>query len=154
MTESIEDRLRTLGIALPPVSAPVANYVPYVIAGNLLFVSGQGPKAGDGRWQTGKVGAEVTLEQAYEHARLAGIGVLAAARAALGTLDRVAQVVKLVGFVNSIPTFKDHPKVINGCSDLMVKVFADAGRHARSAVGVGSLPENISVEVEAIFAIR
>jgi len=154
MPETVDDRLRTLGITLPPVSTPLANYVPFVIAGNLLFVSGQGPKASDGQWHTGKVGAEVSLEQAYEHARLAGVGVLAVARAALGSLDRVVQVVKVVGFVNSIPTFKQHPKVINGCSDLMVQVFADTGRHARSAVGVGSLPENITVEVEAILAIR
>jgi enamine deaminase RidA (YjgF/YER057c/UK114 family) len=154
MAETIENRLQALGIVLPPAAAPLANYVPFVITGDLLFLSGQGPKSPEGKWHVGKVGGDVSVEEAYEHARLAGIGLLAVAQSALGSLDRVRRVVKVLGLVNSVPVFKDHPKVINGCSDLMVKVFGESGRHARSAVGVNSLPENITVEIEAILEIR
>jgi enamine deaminase RidA (YjgF/YER057c/UK114 family) len=152
---SAEARLKQLGIALPPVPTPVANYVPYRIAGNLLFLAGQGPRDAEGKMLTGKVGAEVSVEEAYKRARLVGLGLLAATRQALGSLDKVEAVLKLLGMVNGVPEFKDHPKVINGCSDLFVEVFGDQiGKHARSAVGMGSLPNQISVEIEGIIAIK
>jgi enamine deaminase RidA (YjgF/YER057c/UK114 family) len=152
--ESIERRLEQLGIVLPPVPKPMANYVTSCLTGDLLFLAGQGPRLADGSWHSGKLGNDVTVEEAYKHARIVGIRMLAVAKDALGTLDRVAQVVKLTGFVNCTPDFTQPPKVINGCSDLMVEVFGDAGRHARSAVGVASLPEGITVEIEGIFRIR
>lgn len=146
-------RLKALNIVLPAPPVPIANYVPYVIEGNLLYLSGQGPKEASGRLRTGKVGAEVSIEQAYDDARLTGINMLAVMQAALGDLGRVRRVVKLLGMVNAVADFEQHPKVINGCSDLLVEVFGDAGRHARSAVGFGSLPDNITVEIEAVIAI-
>lgn len=149
-----EARLKQLGIGLPTPPTPVANYVPFRIAGGLLFLSGQGPRDADGKHLTGKVGADVSVEEAYKHARLVGLGLLAVTRLALGSLDRVDFVVKLLGMVNGVPNFGDQPKVINGCSDLLVEVFGDAGKHARSAVGMGSLPSNITVEIEAILAIK
>ena len=151
--DRIDARLKELGIALPPTVAPIANYVPSVITGNLLYLSGQDPRAGDG-YHVGIVGRDVTVEQAYEHARLVGVQLLATAKQALGSLDRVSRVVKLLGMVNAAPGFAQHPAVINGCSDLLVRVFGDAGRHARSAVGMGSLPNNMTVEIEAILEIR
>jgi enamine deaminase RidA (YjgF/YER057c/UK114 family) len=150
---SAEARLKQLGIVLPPVPEPVANYVSFRLVGNLLYLSGQGPRE-NGKVLTGKVGADVSVEEGYRRARLVGLGLLAAARTALGSLDRVDFVVKLLGMVNAVPDFTDQPKVINGCSDLLVEVFGDAGRHARSAVGMGSLPRGISVEIEAIFAVK
>ena len=149
-----EARLNELAIVLPSVPSPIANFVPYRLAGNLLFLSGQGPRDEKGAPLSGKVGQEVSVEEAYRRARLVGLGLLAAARHALGSLDRVDFVVKLLGMVNAVPDFADQPKVINGCSDLFVEVFGDAGRHARSAVGMGSLPNQISVEIEAIFAVK
>jgi enamine deaminase RidA (YjgF/YER057c/UK114 family) len=154
MSMSAEARLKQLGLALPNVPSPVANYVPFRIAGNLLFLSGQGPRDDKGGMLTGKVGAEVSVEEAYRRARLIGLQLLSATRQALGSLDRVEAVLKVLGMVNAVPDFKDHPKVINGCSDLFVEVLGDAGRHARSAVGMGSLPNQISVEIEAILAIK
>jgi len=151
---SAEARLKELGIVLPTLATPVANYVPYRIAGNLLFLSGQGPRDENGKQLTGKVGKDVTVDEAYQRARRVGLGLLAATRHALGSLDRVDFVVKLLGMVNAVPDFTDQPKVINGCSDLFVEVFGDSGRHARSAVGMGSLPSQISVEIEAILAIK
>jgi enamine deaminase RidA (YjgF/YER057c/UK114 family) len=151
---SAEARLNQLGIVLPSVPAPVANYVPYRLAGHLLFLSGQGPRDDGGGLMTGKVGAEITVEEGYQRARRVGLGLLAATRAALGSLDRVEAVLKVLGMVNAVPEFKDHPKVINGCSDLFVEVLGDAGRHARSAVGMGSLPNQISVEIEAVIAVK
>jgi enamine deaminase RidA (YjgF/YER057c/UK114 family) len=151
---SAEARLKQLGLALPNVPSPVANYVPYRLAGNLLFLSGQGPRDDKGNMLTGKVGAEVSVEEAYRRARLIGLQLLSATRQALGSLDRVEAVLKVLGMVNAVPEFKDHPKVINGCSDLFVEVLGDAGRHARSAIGMGSLPNQISVEIEAILAVR
>jgi enamine deaminase RidA (YjgF/YER057c/UK114 family) len=148
------DRLAQLGLTLPPPPKPVATYVPFVIEGNMLYLSGQGPLEADGRTHTGKVGADVTVEEAYAHARATGLNMLAILHDALGDLGRVRRVVKILGMVNAVPTFGDHPKVINGCSDLMVAVFGEAGRHARSAVGLGSLPNNITVEIEAIVAIH
>jgi enamine deaminase RidA (YjgF/YER057c/UK114 family) len=151
---SAEARLKELGIVLPNVPSPIANYVPFRLAGNLLYLSGQGPRDDKGNALTGKVGADVTVEEAYRRARLIGLQLLSATRTALGSLDRVEAVVKLLGMVNAVPEFKDHPKVINGCSDLLVDVFGDAGRHARSAVGMGSLPNQISVEIEGILAVK
>jgi enamine deaminase RidA (YjgF/YER057c/UK114 family) len=151
---SAESRLRELGITLPTLPAPTASFRRYKLAGNLLFLSGQGARDETGALLTGKVGSEIPLEEACRRARLIGLGLLAAAREAVGTLDRVTDVIKLFGMVNAAPDFLDHPKVIDGCSDLLVDVFGEAGRHARSAVGMGTLPSNISVEIEAIFAIR
>ena len=151
---SAEARLKELRITLPNVPSPVANYVPFRLAGNLLFLSGQGPRGADGNTLTGKVGSEVTVEEAYNRARLIGLQLLSATRQALGSLDRVDAVLKVLGMVNAVPDFKDHPKVINGCSDLFVEILGDAGRHARSAVGMGSLPSQISVEIEAILAVK
>ena len=151
---SAEERLKQLGIVLPKVPAPVANYVSYRLAGNLLFLSGQGPRDDNGNNLTGKVGAEISVEEAYKRARRIGLGLLAATRQALGSLDRVEAVLKVLGMVNAVPDFKDHPKVINGCSDLFVEVLGEAGKHARSAVGMGSLPNQISVEIEAVLAVK
>ena len=151
---SVEARLKSLGIELPKSPSPLANYVPFVITGTLLYLSGQGPREADGSFHTGKVGQEVTIEQAYQDARLTGLNLLAVMQGALGELDRIERVVKLLGMVNGTPDFLEHPQVINGCSDLMVEVFEEKGRHARSAVGMGSLPNNITVEVEAIVEIR
>ncbi len=148
-----EARLRELGLELPPPPRPMGSYVPAVQTGNLLFLSGHGPLA-DGRpAMTGRVGAELSLEDGQRAARLTGLNLLATARAALGTLDRVRRVVKLFGLVSSADAFTDHPKVVNGCSDLMVQVFGDAGLHARSAVGVGSLPFGIPVEIEMVLEV-
>ena len=145
---SADDNLKKLGLTLPEMPAPIANYVRFKRVGDLVFLSGQGPRKPDGSNHTGKVGADVTWEQAYEHARLTGLGLLAAMKQAAGSLDKV-EVVKLLGMVNATPDFADHPKVINGCSDLLVTVLGENGRHARSAVGMGSLPNNITVEIEA-----
>ena len=153
-TQTPEERLAALGLTLPAVPTPMANYVPYRLAGNLLYLSGQGPKRPDGSFMVGRLGKDVTVEQGYEAARLTGLQLLAVAKAALGELSRVEAVVKLLGMVNAEPAFGDHPKVINGCSDLLVEVFADAGRHARSAVGMGSLPNGIMVEIEAILQFK
>ncbi len=151
---SAEARLKQLGITLPQVPAPVANYLPYRVAGNLLFLAGQGPRGADGAFLTGKVGGEVTVDEAYRRARIVGLQLLAATRMALGSLDRVEAVVKMLCMVNAVPDFKDHPKVANGMSDLFVEVLGDAGKHARSAVGMGSLPSQISVEIEGVLAIK
>jgi len=150
---SAEKRLKQLGIELGAVSAPVANYVNAVRTGNLLFLAGKGPRAVDGKRPQGKVGREYTTEQAYQHARTVGMDLLAVMRAELGSLDRVQRVVKVLGMVNAVPEFQDHPKVINGCSDLFVEVLGAAGKHARSAVGMGSLPMGIPVEIEVIVEV-
>ncbi|MDZ5452262.1 MULTISPECIES: RidA family protein [Labrys] len=147
------ERLAALGIKLPAAPAPIANFVTHVQEGKLLFLSGQGPNHADGRSHTGKVGAEVSVEEAYQHARLTGINLIAVMQDALGDLSRVRRVVKLFGMVNAVPDFAQHPAVINGCSDLFIEVFGDGGVHARSAVGQGSLPGQITVEIEAIVAI-
>ena len=152
--QTIEDRLLQLGITLPPLPAPMANYVPFTLAGNLLYVSGQGPKTNDGDLVRGQVGKDLTLQQAYEAARLAGIQILAVASGALGSLSRVKRILKVNGFVNSGPEFRDHPAVINGCSDLFVELLGDVGRHARAAIGVSSLPQGIAVEIEAILEVH
>jgi enamine deaminase RidA (YjgF/YER057c/UK114 family) len=147
-----EEKLAKLGLVLPTVPTPVANYVPFKRDGNTVYLSGQGPRNADGTMATGKVGRDVSVEQAYGHARLVGLGLLAAAKMAAGDLSKV-EMLKLLGMVNGMPDFGQQPQVINGCSDLFVEVLGDRGRHARSAVGMGSLPGNITVEIEAIFRI-
>jgi enamine deaminase RidA (YjgF/YER057c/UK114 family) len=147
------DRLTELGLELMTPAVPIANYVPFVLTGPLLYVSGQGPRKPDGSLHTGKVGADVSTEEAYLHARTTGLNLLSVAHMALGDLSRVSRVVKLLGMVNGTPDFVEHPQVINGASDLFVSVFGEAGRHARSAVGMGSLPGNITVEIEAILEV-
>lgn len=154
MTGKIEARLGELGITLPKAAAPVANYVPYVIAGSLVFISGQGPMGPNGPEFKGKVGRDLDVEEGKRAARLTALNVVAQLKEAVGgDLDRVKRCVKLLGFVNSTPDFIQQPAVINGASDLMVEIFGDAGRHARSAVSAPSLPVDIAVEVEAIFEI-
>ena len=147
-----EAKLASLGLTLPDIPKPVANYVSFKISGETLYLSGQGPRRNDGTMLTGKVGRDVTAEQAYEHAKLVGLGLLAAAKMAAGSLDRI-EVLKVLGMVNAVPDFKDHPMVINGCSDLFVAVLGERGKHARSAVGMGSLPVNIPVEIEAVMRV-
>jgi enamine deaminase RidA (YjgF/YER057c/UK114 family) len=151
----INNRLVELGIVLPKPAQPVATYVPWVRTGNLVYISGQGAVR-DGKIEyTGKVGETLSVEDAIASARLTAINVIAHLRDACGgDLDRVKRIVKLLGFVNCTPTFGEQPKVINGASDLMVEVFGEKGRHARSAVGAPSLPFNLSVEVEAIAEIE
>jgi enamine deaminase RidA (YjgF/YER057c/UK114 family) len=149
-----EEKIASLGLTLPTVATPVANYVPYRMAGNLLYLSGQGPRLANGLMGIGKLGRDISIEDAYEHAKLTGLSLLATAKAAIGELSRIEATIKLLGMVNAEPDFGDHPKVINGCSDLFVEVLGDAGRHARSAVGMGSLPGGISVEIEAIFQVK
>lgn len=147
------ERLQASGLSLLTPATPIGTYVPFKLSGNMLYISGQGPRQADGRLMTGKVGRDLGVDEAYEHARLTGLNLLSVAHRALGDLGRVAQVVKLFGMVNATPDFHDHPAVINGCSDLLEKVFGTIGHHARSAVGMGSLPGNISVEIEAIFEV-
>lgn len=149
---SIEAKLEELDITLPEAAAPVASYQPLVVLGDTAYVSGQLPFV-DGNLVTGKLGQDVTLERGQEAARACGLMILAQLKAA-GLLDRVEKVVKLGGFVSSVPNFTGQPKVVNGCSDLMAEVFGDAGRHARSAVGVPVLPLDAAVEVDAIVALR
>src|ERR1051325_4526793 len=151
---SAKPRLKQLGLVLPNVPSPVANYVPFRLAGNLLFLSGQGPRDDKGNALTGKVGADVTVEEAYRRARSIGLQLLSTTRQALGSLDRVEAVLKVLGMVTAVPEFKAPPRVINGCPALFVGVLGGAGRHARSAVGMGSLPHQISVEIEAILAVK
>jgi enamine deaminase RidA (YjgF/YER057c/UK114 family) len=148
-----EAKLAAMGLALPEVPKPVGTYLPYKVSGDMLYISGQGPRRPDGTFATGKVGRDVTLRQACEHAKLVGLALLAAAKAAAGELSRI-EVVKVLGMVNAVPEFADQPKVINGCSDLFVAVLGERGRHARSAVGMGSLPMQITVEIEAIMRIH
>ncbi len=154
MAETAEDRLKELGITLPPVATPQGNYVPYVVTGNLVYIAGQGAMTADGIKYAGRVGGDVSLEDAQESARLCAINIIAIVKDACGgDLGRVIQCVKLGGFVNCAADFTDHPKVVNGASDLMVAVFGDRGRHARFAVGAPSLPLGFSVEVDAVFEI-
>ena len=154
MAGTAEDRLKELGINLPPVPSPQGNYIPYTVAGNLVFVAGQGAITSEGIKHMGCVGSDVSLEEAQESARLCAINIIAIVKAASGgDLERVVQCVKLGGFVNCAADFTDHPKVINGASDLMVAVFGDRGRHARFAVGAPSLPLGLSVEIDAVFEI-
>ena len=145
-------KLAQMGLTLPELPKPVANYVSYKRAGEMLYLSGQGPRRPDGTMVSGKVGRDVTTQEAYEHAKLVGLGLLAAMKQAAGDLSKV-EVIKVLGMVNGVPEFGEQPAVINGCSDLFVAVLGDNGRHARSAVGMGSLPMNITVEIEAVCRI-
>ena len=150
----IEQRLRELGIVLPTPPAPVASYVPYVVSGNLVYISGQITLTPEGLKYVGTVGKELTLDDGKAAARLCAINVIAQAKVACGgDLDRVKRIVKVTAFVNAVPGFGQHPEVVNGASDLFVAVFDDAGKHARAAVGAGSLPRNVACEVEAVIEI-
>jgi enamine deaminase RidA (YjgF/YER057c/UK114 family) len=149
---SAEERIRELGLELPPVHPPAASYVNAVRTGNLVYLSGAGPVRADGHVPTGKVGVSVTPAEAAEHARVVALNLLAVLRHEVGSLDRVKRVVKLLGMVNASPDFVEHSTVINGCSDLLVEVFGEG--HARSAIGVGSLPLGMPVEIEAIFEVE
>ena len=150
----IENRLKEIGIELPPPVKPVANYVTTVQTGNLVFTSGHGPVSVSGELETGQLGTDMTIEEGYQSARLVGLGLISTLKDALGDLDRIKKVVKVVGFVNSTPDFLDHPKVVNGVSDLFVEVFGEKGKHARSAVGMVQLPGGIPVEVEVTVEVE
>lgn len=154
MAGKIDARLAQLGILLPGAVPPAANYVPCVRTGNLLFIAGQVPVKDGKDLYSGKLGGEVSIEQGQLAARQCAINILVQVKSALdGDLDRVVRCVRLTGYVNAVPGFGDQPKVMNGASDLMVEVFGEAGRHARAAMGAGSLPRNVSVEVDAIFEV-
>ena len=150
---SAEKKLKELGITLPQAPKPLANYVPAVRVGNLLFVSGHGPYNDGKAITSGKLGKELTVEQGYQTARNVALNCLASVKATIGDLDKVKRVVKLLGMVNCTEDFKDQPKVINGASDFLAEVFGDAGKHARSAVGMQSLPNGIPVEIEMILEV-
>ncbi len=153
MAGKIDERLAALGITLPDAPTPQANYVPYVVSGNLVFVAGQIPLR-DGNMITGKLGADADIDTGREAARVCALNILAQVRAACGgDLDRVRRIVKLGGFVNATPDFTDAPQVINGASDLIVEIFGDAGKHARFAVAVASLPRGVAVEIDAVVEI-
>ncbi|KKC34395.1 RidA family protein [Devosia psychrophila] len=147
-------RLEPHGLKLLPIPSPIGNFRNYIRTGSLIFISGQGPREADGTLHEGKVGIDVTTAAAYEHAKLTGLNLLSVLADAIGDLGRVSQVVKLLGLVNAADNFTNHPEVINGCSDLFTAVFGEIGQHARSAIGVSSLPNNITVEIEAIFELR
>ncbi len=150
----VEQRLTDLGITLTPPPKPIANYVNAVRSGKLVFMAGKGPTRPDGGYVTGKVGIDLTVEEGYEAARLTAIAQLAALQAAIGDLNKVVRIVKVTGMVNAAPDFDQHPEVINGFSDLMVEVFGERGKHARAAVGMGSLPRNIACEIEMIVEVQ
>lgn len=149
-----DKKLDELGIKLFPPTKPVANYVKAVRVGNLLFLSGHGPTRADGTNYTGKVGRELTIEQGYEAAKLTAIGLISTLKSEVGDLNKVKRIVKVNGWVNCTPDFGDQPKVINGCSDLMVALFGDKGRHARAAMGAGALPSNITTEIEMVVEVE
>jgi enamine deaminase RidA (YjgF/YER057c/UK114 family) len=151
---SAELVLKERGIVLPECPSPKGNYVPGLVHNGILYLSGQGPLQENGEFAHGVVGAELTREQGYQHARLTGLVLLSAARLILGSLNRVEQVLTVFGMVNAVPGYKEQPSVINGCSDLFVEIFGEAGRHTRAAVGMGSLPLGISVELMATMAVR
>jgi enamine deaminase RidA (YjgF/YER057c/UK114 family) len=144
-----EEKLKQLGITLPPPVPPVGAYVNAVRVGNVMYLAGKGPGA-----VKGKVGKDMNTEEAKKHARTVGISLISVMKAELGSLDKVKRVVKVLGMVNAVPEFEEHPQVINGCSELFVEVFGDKGKHARSAVGMGSLPRGIPVEVECIIEVE
>lgn len=149
-----EARIKELGIQLITPRPPVANYLKAVQVGNMVYLSGHGPDKPDGSLVTGKVGKDVTVDQAIDAARLTGISLLSTLKAQIGDLNKVKRIVRVFGMVNAVDTFTQHPKVINGCSDLMVQVFGENGKHARCAVGMASLPMNISVEIEMIVELK
>lgn len=149
----VEERIRELGIKLGEAYKPVANYVSSVRSGNLVFMSGAGPEKSDGEYVTGKLGDDLTVEEGYEAARLTAIVILSALKDQVGDLNKVERIVKVKGMVNAVPSFTQHPAVINGFSDLMVEIFEERGKHARAAVGMGSLPMNIPCEIEMIVQV-
>jgi enamine deaminase RidA (YjgF/YER057c/UK114 family) len=149
-----ETKLKKMGLELPPAARPMANYVTAVRTGNLVFLSGHGPVKEDGTLITGKVGLDLSLQEGYEAARRVAVVLLGSLKAEIGDLDKVRRVVKLLGMVNCQPDFVDHPKVINGASDLLVEIFGDRGTHARSAVGMSSLPMDICVEIEMVVELE
>ncbi len=149
-----EEQLTKLGITLPSISQPVASYVNVVRTGNLLFLSGKGPLKPDGQYIKGKLGKDLSIQEGAKAAELTAIQQLAVLKATLGDLSKVKRIVKILGFVNSDSEFFEHPKVINGCSDLMIQVFGEKGKHARSAIGVSALPFNMAVEVEMIVEVE
>ncbi len=151
---SAEQRLRDKGIILPDLPSPKGNYVPGLVHNGILYLSGQGPLLENGEFACGIVGTDFTLDEAYQHARRTGLVLLSVAHHVLGSLDKVERVLNVYGMVNAAADFTDHPKVINGCSDLMVEMFGDIGRHTRAAVGMGSLPMRISVEITATMAVH
>lgn len=153
-TTDPETRIKELGIELRVPGPPTANYLGAVRVGNMVYLSGHGPRKPDGNYITGKVGSVYNLQQAQEAARLTGVNLLEALRAEIGSLNKVKRIVKVLGMVNAEPTFDQHSQVINGFSDLMVEVFGENGKHARSAVGLGSLPMNIPVEIEMIVELK
>ena len=150
---SIEDRLQELGIIIPHPANPAGSYKPCVMVDNIAYISGQGPLLEDGNFAKGVVGKDLSLELAQEHAQKCGLAILSALKNEIKDLDRVEQLIKLTGFVNCLDNFTQQPQVINGCSDLMQKIFGEKGIHARAAVGVNSLPLGFSVEIEAIFKV-
>lgn len=153
-SQNAEARVKELKIDLPVPGKPIANYVHVVRSGNLLFLAGKGPSDTSGKYITGKVGKDLTIEQGQQAARLTAINQLAVLKAELGNLDKVKRIVKVLGMINCEADFKDHPKVINGFSDLLVEVFGEKGKHARSAVGMCSLPNNMAVEIELVVEVE
>jgi enamine deaminase RidA (YjgF/YER057c/UK114 family) len=154
IAQDAEQKLKEKGIVLPTPSSPIANYVNVVRSGNLLFLAGKGPTRADGTQVTGKVGKDLTIAQGYEAAQIVALNHLAVLKAELGNLNKVKRIVKVLGMVNCESNFTEHPKVINGYSDFMVEIFGEKGKHARSAVGMGSLPNNIAVEIEVIVEVE
>ncbi len=150
-----EEKIKSMGLQLPSVTKPIANYVKFVKTGNLIFLSGHGPTKADGTNMMGKVGTDLTEEQGYEAAKITALSLIATLKDAMGgSLIKVKRIVKVNGYVNCGPQFKDHPKIINGCSDLLVAVFGEKGKHARAAMGMNSLPNNIAVEIEMIVEVE
>ncbi|XVJ67271.1 MAG: RidA family protein [Lacibacter sp.] len=149
-----EEKIKSNGLVLPPVSKPIANYVKYVRTGNLIFLAGHGPTKADGSNVTGKVGKDLTIEQGYEAAKITALSLIATLKDAVGDLSKVKRIVKVNGYVNCLPDFTEQPKVINGCSDLLVLVFGDKGKHARAAMGMVALPSNIAVEIEMVVEVE
>ena len=153
--QTVDEKIKQLGLELPPVSKPIANYVKYVRTGKLIFLAGHGPSKTDGTNITGKVGKELSIEQGYEAAKITALSLIATLKDALGgDLSKVKRIVKVNGYVNCLPDFTDHPKVINGCSDLLVALFGEKGKHARAAMGMVALPSNIAVEIEMIVEVE
>lgn len=152
--ESPEQKMTAMGLRLPAMSKPMANYVRYVQTGNLIFLAGHGPTRADGSQITGKLGKDMSIEQGYDAAKVTALNLLATLKEAVGDLSKVKRIVKVNGYVNSTPEFIDHPKVINGCSDLLVALFGEKGKHARAAMGMVALPSNIAVEIEMVVEVE
>lgn len=152
--QSPEQKMTVMGLQLPAMSKPMANYVRYVQTGNLIFLAGHGPTRTDGSQITGKLGKDMSIEQGYDAAKVTALNLLATLKEAVGDLSKVKRIVKVNGYVNSTPEFIDHPKVINGCSDLLVALFGEKGKHARAAMGMVALPSNIAVEIEMVVEVE